>query len=197
MPVSAQGTVTRLLDAMNAGSKEAENELFDLIHAELRKAARGLMRRERPDHTLQPTELVNEAYLKLFPGKLRASNRAHFFAAAANAMRQVLVDHARKREAPKHGGHLERVPFDAVLDWIRDERQVEMLDLEEALQELEQRSVRQHQVVILRFFGGLTNREIADHLGCSESTIEKDWRIARAFLRVKLMTANDGKEASF
>lgn len=188
MTADLQGEVTELLAALDAGSEEAKDRLFNLVYEELHRVASGLMRGEREAHTLQPTALVNEAYLKLFPPgrKLRAGNRAHFFAAAAHAMRQVLVDHARKRNAEKHGGNQRRVPFDAVLDWLKITQPVEMLNFDEALKTLGRRSKRQHEVVMLRFFGGLNYEEIATHLKVSVSTVEKDWQVARAFLYVEL-----------
>ncbi len=184
MVENPQGEVTELLAAMNAGNKEAKTKLFDLVYQELLNIAGGKMRWEREEHTLQPTALVHEAYLKLFPeGKgLAAGNRPEFFAAAVNAMRQVLVDHARKRNAEKHGGNLRRVPFDDVLDELRMVQRVEMLDLDEALSLLEQRSTRQHEVVMLRFFSDLKYEEIAGYLKVSVSTVEKDWHVARAWL---------------
>ena len=178
------GEVTKLLAAMDAGSEEAKTRLFNLVYEELHSVASGLMRWEREDHTLQPTALVHEAYLKLFPAEreLRAGNRVQFFAAAANAMRQVLVDHARKRNAEKRDGNWHRVPFDDVLDGLKITQQVEMLDLDEALKTLERRNRRQHEVVMLRFFGGLKYEESAAYLKVSVSTVEKDWQIARAWL---------------
>ena len=186
MAAAPPGEVTTLLAAIDAGSEEAKAKLFTLVYQELHRVAGGLMRPERPDHTLQPTALVHEAYFKLFgEQKLRASNRGHFFAAAANAMRQVLVDHARKRKAKKRPDGLSRVPLDDVLDWL-ESTQVEMLDLDEALKALERRSTRQHEVVVLRFFGGLKNKEIATYLNVSLATVEKDWQVARAWLYAEL-----------
>lgn len=184
MAAEPQGEVTKLLAAMDAGSEEAKTRLFNLVYEELHRVASGMMRWEREDHTLQPTALVHEAYLKLFPEgrELRASNRAQFFSAAANAMRQVLVDHARKRNAEKRGGNLRRIPFDDVLDRLKITQQVEILDLDEALKALERRSRRQHEVVMLRFFSDLNYEEIAAYLKVSVSTVEKDWQIARAWL---------------
>ena len=179
-----RGDVTRLLAEIDGGSEETREELFSLVYDELHRVASGLMRRERADHTLQPTALVHEAYVRLFPtvDDLMPANRTHFFGAAANAMRQVLVDHARQRNAEKRGGNLRRVPLDAVLDWLKTTPQLEMLELDEALTTLERQSTRQHEVVMLRFFGGLRCEEIATHLEISVSTVEKDWQVARAWL---------------
>ena len=187
-----QGEVTKLLAAYAAGSQEAKNRLFELVYEELRGIANGLMRWEREDHTLQPTALVNKAYLKLFAGReLKADNRAYFFAAAANAMRQMLVDHARKRRAKIHGGELRRAPLDDVLDSLESTQRVDMVDLHEALEQLERFGKRQHEAIMLRFFGGLTYEEVAEHLNVSVSTVEKDWKMARAWLHGKLRGRNN------
>jgi RNA polymerase sigma-70 factor (ECF subfamily) len=192
MAGDTQGEVTKLLVAIGAGSEETKNRLFELVYEELHRIANGLMGREREDHTLQPTALVNEAYLKLFAGKeLKVGNRAYFFAAAANAMRQVLVDHAIKRKAKIHGGDLHRVPIDAVLDWLENTQQVDMLALHEALERLEEFGKRQHEAIMLRFFGGLTYEEVAEHLNVSVSTVEKDWQPARAWLHGQLRGRNN------
>ena len=183
MATEPPGKVTELLGAISDGSEDAKNRLFEVVYEELRRVATGLMHRERQDHTLQPTALVHEAYLKLFAKtELKAANRAHFFAAAANAMRQVLVDHARIHNAEIHGGKLRRTPFDVVLNWLERTQQLDMLDFDEALKTLEARSTRQHKVVMLRFFGGLTCEETASNLKVSVSTVEKDWQVARAWL---------------
>ncbi len=192
MAGDTQGEVTKLLPDIAAGSREAKNQLFELVYEELRGIANGLMRWEREDHTLQPTALVNEAYLKLCAGtELKADNRAYFFAAAANAMRQVLVDRAWKRKAEVHGGKLRRVPFDPVLDWLESTQQVDVLALHEALERLEGLGKRQHEVIMLRFFGGLKDEEVAEHLKVSVSTVEKDWKMARAWLHGQLRGRNN------
>ena len=137
MAADAQGEVTKLLAEVHEGSQEAGEKLFEVVYEELHGVASALMRRERQDHTLQPTALVHEAYLKLFARReLKPTNRAYFFAAAANAMRQVLVDHARKHNAEIHGGKLLRAPFDVVLSWLERTQQVGILDLDDALSTL-------------------------------------------------------------
>jgi RNA polymerase sigma factor (TIGR02999 family) len=192
MAGDSQGELTQLLGACKAGSQDANNRLFELVCKELRGIAAGLMWREREDHTLQPTALVNEAYLKLFAGtELKAANRAYFFAAAANAMRQVLVDHAKKRKAEVHGGKLCRVALDPVLDWLESTQQVDVLALHEALERLERFGKRQHEVIMLRFFGGLKYEDVAEHLNVSVSTIEKDWKMARSWLHGQLRGRNN------
>ena len=188
MAGDTQGEVTKLLPDIAAGSREAKNQLFELVYDELRGMARAKMAREPEDHTLQPTALVNEVYMKLFADRnLKAPNRAYFFAAAAEAMRQVLVDHARKRRAEIHGGNLRRTPIDAVLDALTTSQQVDMLALHEALERLEGFGKRQYEAMMLRFFGGLKNEEVAEHLKVSVSTVEKDWKIARAWLHGQLL----------
>jgi RNA polymerase sigma-70 factor, ECF subfamily len=180
--------VTTVLEQLRAGNREARQQLVALVYEELRQMAAGLMRRERPDHTLQPTALVNEAFVRLFNSDALqlAHNRAYFFGAAAQAMRQILVDHARQRAAAKRGGGQERVPLDDVLDQFEQQQRLDILDLEEALQELGRLNERHGQVVTLRFYGGLTVPEVAEQLGVSVGTVEGDFRKATAFLRGRL-----------
>jgi RNA polymerase sigma-70 factor (ECF subfamily) len=175
------GDITLLLAEIAAGNEAAKARLVDLVYRQLHKMARGLMRRERGHHSLQPTGLVHEAYIKLFVGKpLPALNRAYFFGAAANAMRQVLVDYARRMAARPEGA---REPLlDDVLDTIRSACHIEILDLDRALEALRRLHERQWEVVTLRFFGGLQWDEIATCLAVSTSTVEKDWQAARAWL---------------
>jgi RNA polymerase sigma-70 factor (ECF subfamily) len=181
--------VTTLLDAIRAGKAEAKSQLVELVYAELRKLASGLMRRERAGHTLQPTALVHEACLRLLtPDVLKvAQNRAHFFAAAARAMRHILVDHARQRAAGKRGGGQETRTLDEVLDHFA-ERNLDLVAVHDALTELATLNERQSQVVELRFFGGYTVEEVAEHLQVSITTVERDFRKACAFLRTRLVT---------
>jgi RNA polymerase sigma factor (TIGR02999 family) len=176
-----QGQITLLLGAIAAGSEAAKEQLIGLVYDKLRKMAGAIMPGERPNHTLQPTALVHEAYFKLFVGKpLQAVNRAYFFGAAANAMRQILIDYARRRGARPEG---ERVPLlDEILDTIKSTCRLDMLDLNHALEELQRMHARQCEVVTLRFFGGLQWSEIATCLNVSTSTVEKDWQAARAWL---------------
>ena len=176
-----QEQITVLLAEIAAGNEAAKNRLIALVYDKLYTIARALMRRERSNHTLQPTALVHEAYFKLFLGKpLPALNRAYFFGAAANAMRQVLIDYARKIAARPEG---KREPLlDEILVSIKSAYRVEMLDLNNALEDLKRMNTRQWEVVTLRFFGGLPWAEIATCLNVSTSTVEKDWQAARAWL---------------
>lgn len=176
-----QGQITLLLGEIAAGSEAAKEQLIALVYDKLRKMAGAIMPWERSNHTLQPTALVHEAYFKLFVGKpLQAVNRAYFFGAAANAMRQILIDYARKNGRSPEG---KRVPLlDEILDSVRITCRVEILDLNKALEDLKRIHERQCEVVTLRFFGGLQWSEIATCLNVSSSTVEKDWQAARAWL---------------
>lgn len=170
--------VTRLLEAVDDGDEEALERLLPLVYDELRAIAARQLRRERPGHTLQPTALVHETYLKLVGGELPASSRAHFLALAARAMRQVLVDHARRRNADKRGGSENPATLTDGSASIELDP-VGVLALDRALGELEP---RQRKVVECRFFGGMEETEIARALGVSERTIRRDWVKARAWL---------------
>jgi RNA polymerase sigma factor (TIGR02999 family) len=187
MTPDLQPEVTTLLDRIRAGQTDARNQLVELLYGELRRLAGGLMRQERSGHTLQPTALVHEALLRLLsPAALAtARNRAHFLAAAARAMRQVLVDHARQRAADKRGGGQQPLPLDEALDYFARQN-LDVLAVHEALTELAALHERQAQIVDLRFFGGYTVEEIADLLQVSVSTVEGDFRKATAFLRSRL-----------
>ena len=172
------GEVTRLLHAAREGDSSALAQLVPLVYEDLRRIARRHLAREFGDRTLNATALVHEAYLKLGPGALAAGDRAHFLAIAARAMRRVLVDHARDRNAAKRGGGWERTTLtDGAWSGAFDPNG--MLALEEALGELEP---RQRQVVECRFFGGMEEHEIALALGVSERTVHRDWVKARAWL---------------
>jgi RNA polymerase sigma factor (TIGR02999 family) len=187
MADDAREDLTLLLAEARSGDSEARERLSRAVYGELRRLAGSLMRRERPDHTLQPSELVNEAMMRLFEGEVldRAADRRYLFAAAAQAMRQVLVDHARKRDAAKRGGGRRRVPLDGVLQFF-EERRLDVVALHEALDRLMALEERQGLVVSLRFFAGLSVPEVADILDVSVGTVEGDWRIARAWLRGQL-----------
>ncbi len=170
-----------LLADIAAGEQGAKERLIARVYTDLHRMARALMPRERSNHTLQPTALVNEAYMKLFVGKpLPALSRAYFFGAAANAMKQVLVDHARRINA-RPEGRREELP-DEILVSVRSSDRINVLDLNTALEELQRMSTRQCEVVTLRFFGGLQWDEIAAYLDVSKATVEKDWQAARAWL---------------
>ena len=187
MADNSQSEVTTVLADIRSGSADAKNRLVELVYEELRRLAYQVMRKERPDHTLQPTALVHEALLRLLGGETLCSapNRAYFFAAAAHAMRQVLVDHARRRAASKRGGDYERVTLDGVLGSL-EQQNMDVLALDTALDELATWHERQSKVVVLRFFGGLTMPQIAQQLEVAVGTVENDWRIAKAWLRGQL-----------
>ena len=165
---------------------ERPEELFGLVYNELRQVARAYMRRERVDHTLQATAVVNEAYLRLFDGQpLNWEIRKHVFCAVARTMRRILMDHARKRGAERHGGELRRIELDEQGPAIfRD--LPEFLALGEALDRLAQLNSRQAQVVELHSFAGLTEEEIAEILSVSVKTVKNDWRFAKAWLRTEM-----------
>jgi RNA polymerase sigma factor (TIGR02999 family) len=176
-----------ILSEVRAGSPDARDRLVRAIYGELRRMAGGLMRHERPGHTLQPSALVHEALLRLLSGETLADvpNRRYLFAAAAQAMRQVLVDHARRRNARKRDGNRVRVPLDQVLAGF-EEQGLDVIALHEALERLAQGHPRRAQVVDLRFFGGLSVPEVAEALEVSDTTVESDWRFARAWLKGEL-----------
>ncbi len=166
------------------GDAEAPGRLMPLVYDELRRLARGYLQRERSDHTLQPTSLVHEAYLRLVDQTVTSyQNRNHFFGIAAQVMRRILVDHARRRRAGKRGGGEVALQFDDVEMSPRQTRDVDLIALDDALQDLARLDARQSQVVELRFFGGLTNEEIAQSLEISPRTVKREWRMARAWLR--------------
>ncbi len=177
--------LTGILHQISSGDgnrKIASDILYQSVHSELRRIASHLMRRERQNHTLQPTALVHEAYLKLVDQTVTSWNdRAHFFGVAARAMRQILVDHARKHNAGKRGGQWRRVTLDEELA-DPAELSIEILALHDALDKLAQEDTRMAQVVELRIFGGLLAREVAHVLGVSKRTVDSDWKIARMWL---------------
>jgi RNA polymerase sigma-70 factor, ECF subfamily len=183
----APGDLTAMLSEIRAGRPDAKDRLFRAIYGELLRTARGLMRRERSDHTLQASALVHEAVLRLLSREALTEipDRRRLYSAAAQAMRQVLVDHARRRNAGKREGHLARVPLDQVLASF-DERGLDIIDLRHALDRLAEAYPRQAEVVTLRFFGGLSIPEVVATLEVSDTTVETDWRFARAWLRGRL-----------
>ena len=175
--------VTHLLDAAAAGDRRAAADLLPLVYDELRKLAAVRMAAESPDHTLQPTALVHEAYLRLVGGtdQRRWDNRGHFFAAAATAMRRMLAEAARRKHGPEHGGHLLRHDLDPEYPAGPD-RSARLLELDEALDRLATVEPRAAEVVKLRYFAGLTVAEAAAALGISPRTADNDWAYARAWL---------------
>ena len=180
------GDVTHLLRQWSNGQQQAFDRLLPQIHDELRKLAASYLRRERPDHTLQPTALVNEAFLKLVDQRaVKWQNRAHFFGIAAQAMRRILVDHARAHAASKRGGAMRRVPLDEAIALGRV-GDVDLLALDEALTRLGAMDPQQSRIVELRFFGGLTMEETAEVMHISPATIGREWRMAKAWLSAEL-----------
>jgi RNA polymerase sigma-70 factor, ECF subfamily len=178
--------ITALLGAFRDGKPAAEARLMELTYRELRKIARGLMRRERSTRTLQTTDLLHEAYLRLVDhAAIPWRDRAHFFQVAAHLMRQILVDHARKRHASKRGGGAAEISLDRALD-IAEAQSADLLALEEALSRLEALNDRQCQVVEMRFFAGMSEDEIAGVLNVSARTVNREWRMARAWLYQEL-----------
>jgi RNA polymerase sigma factor (TIGR02999 family) len=187
MDAEARQNIEELLAEIRGGNEQARRSLLTLVYADLRKIAGDLFVGERDAHTLQPTALVHEAYLKIFVGApLGVWDRAYFFAASARAMRQLLIDYARKRNALKRPDHLQRAPLDDVLDAFESTHHVSIFDLDHALEELKAANERHYEVVVLRFFGGLGWKEIAQNVGASVSTVEKDWQACRAWLYRRL-----------
>lgn len=175
-------TVTQLLAHWSQGDEKARDALIPLVYDELRRLAASYLRRERRDHTLQATALVNEAYLRLAADEdLHWENRNHFFGVAAEVMRRVLVDHARKHQAVKRGGELNRVPLTEALA-MSQQRPSQLLALDESLARLSALDPQQGRIVELRVFGGLTVEEVGSLLGISEATVKRDWSVAKAWL---------------
>jgi RNA polymerase sigma factor (TIGR02999 family) len=186
--------VTALLVAWGEGDQTALDQLIPLVHAELRRIAARYMAGEKAGHTLQPTALVNEVYLRLVDvERVRWQNRAHFFAVAARLMRRVLVDFARSRRYRKRGGGIEHVAFDegAIVDVGRGH---DLLALDDALDELARVDPRQSQIVVMRFFAGLTVEEIASVMDVSPATVMRDWKLAKSWLLRELDRSNRGNE---
>jgi RNA polymerase sigma-70 factor, ECF subfamily len=178
---SDDGEVTQLLKAMTSGDPTAADRLLPLVYSELHRLAASYMRRERQDHTLQPTALINEAYLRLAGDGVDWRNREHFIGVAANVMRRVLVDHARAHNAEMRGGGLRRVELEESVA-ISVERAEEILSLDEALVRLTEVNPRQAKVVELRYFGGLSIEQIAAVLAIAPRSVKRDWALARIWL---------------
>jgi RNA polymerase sigma factor (TIGR02999 family) len=175
------GTITEILNRARLGDRDAASELLPLVYRELRQIASGYLTAERANHTLQPTALVHEAYIRLIGRNGDWKNRAHFLAASATAMRRVLVDHARGRRAAKRGGGATLVSLNSGMgDIIRQD--VQVLELNELLEQLANLSERMAKIVELRFFAGMTIPEAAEALGVSTTVVDDDWAMARAWL---------------
>jgi RNA polymerase sigma factor (TIGR02999 family) len=184
---SPQGEVTRLLLAWKQGDREALEKLIPLVYSDLHRMARRHLGRERPGHSLQPTAIVNELYLRLVGGespKTDWQNRAHFFAAAARSMRRILVDHARARMAKKRGGQGAACLLDTTV--MVEPRSVDVIAVDDALEKLAALDPEQARVVELRFFAGLTEEETADALEISSRTVHRKWLSAKAYLHREL-----------
>ncbi|HEX7330048.1 MAG TPA: sigma-70 family RNA polymerase sigma factor [Pyrinomonadaceae bacterium] len=186
MKSPARHQITELLAEWREGNQSALDELYPLVYDELHRLARRYMSRERKDHTLQTTALINEAYVRLVDQKnVNWANRSHFFAISAQIMRRILIDHARRYAYAKRGGGAQQVSLEEVAA-LAPEQGRELMRLDEALKSLAERDPRRSQVVELRYFGGLNNEEIAGVLHVSENTVMRDWNMARAWLYQQL-----------
>lgn len=188
MPTEIQTEITQLLGRVEAGDDSARDQLLVAAYDELHAQAERLMQGERREHTLQPTALVHEAALRMLDAAslARIQNRKHFYWAMSRAMRQVLVDHARARGAQRRGGEYKRVPLDYALKQLEETGEVDLIALDDVLTRLDALNARMHNIVMLRFFGGLEVSEVAQQLDVSESTVKKDWQFARAWLKTQL-----------
>ncbi len=184
---TSPGDITQLLLDLRRGNPDAEAKLVPLVFRELHRLAAHYMKQERPGHTLQPTALVNEAWMRLVAWReANWQDRAHFFGVAARLMRQILVEYARAQNAGKRGASVQKLPLDGALEFS-PERSNELIALDGALERLAQLDARQSRIVELRFFGGLSVEDTAEALGTSPRTVKREWRSARAWLRGELM----------
>ena len=190
---SDQTGITQLLIAWSDGEREALEQLVPLVYDDLRRLAAGYMGRETPGHALQPTALVHEAYVRLVDQRrVQWRNRAHFFGVAANMMRRILVDDARKRRAEKRGGAAERITLTGDDIAAPEQHGVDVLALHESLERLAAFDPQQERIVELRYFGGLTIEEAAEVIGVSPATVVREWTIAKAWLRADMSGARSG-----
>ena len=180
-PWQPQEDVTQLLRELSGGDRAALDKLLPLVYKELRHLAQGYLRRERSDHTLQPTALVHEAYLRLVDQNVAWQNRAHFFGVAAETMRRILIDHARSHQARKRGSGDIKLSLDEGIN-ISDERARDLIALDDALKALARLDPQKSRIVELRFFGGLSIEETAEVLGVGTATVIRQWRTAKAWL---------------
>ncbi|MFN8571722.1 MAG: sigma-70 family RNA polymerase sigma factor [Gemmatimonadaceae bacterium] len=181
------GNVTEWLSRLRAGDEGALEHLLPLVYDELKRIARAQLRREDTGHTLSPTALVHEAYFRLADREhLAPEDRRHFLSIAAQAMRRVLIEHARARRRDKRGGGARPVPLDEAAEWLTDSAADELVSLDEALERLTAVNQRASDVVQYRFFGGLSLDETADLMGISKKTVQRDWLLARAWLRKEM-----------
>lgn len=190
--VSSPGAITRLLRRASSGHRGSFDELIPLVYDELRRLARTHLHAERQGHSLRPTDLVHETYLRMVvQAEAQPRDRAHFFALASQAMRRILVDHARRHAAAKRPGVHGKLQLDDAAE-LADEPNVAVLEMEEALNRLAELDERQAKVVELRYFGGMTVEEVALVLGVSEATVARSWRAARAWLHRELSRGHSG-----
>lgn len=190
MSQTSSQDLTQMLIQLSQGKSQVVDDILPLIYDELRSLASNYLRRERSDHTLQPTALVHEAYIKLIDQtQVKWQNRAHFFGIAANIMRRILVDYARKHHADKRGGDAEKLPLEEEILIVSEGKSAELLALDEALENLAKIDPQKSKIVELRYFGGLSVEETAEVLGVSEITVKRHWRMAKAWLYGQL--AND------
>ena len=191
---SVANDVTRLLGELRSGNEDAVAKLVPLLYRELRRMAGAYLSSERRDHTLQPTALVHEAYLRLVDQRnVQWQNRQHFFGVAAQVMRRILVDHARGHEAVKRGGAVAKVSLEEVAV-VSKERSAELLALDEALTRLAAFDPQQARIIELRFFGGLTVEEAAEVLSISPATVKRDWNMAKAWLTREVRKESSGED---
>lgn len=182
METSGQKNISLILKDWSSGNRDAVDELMPVIYDELKKIAAQYLRKERREHTLQPTELAHEAYLKLIDiSNVNWQDRAHFFAVSAQVIRHILVDHARAKATDKRGGAAERIVLDEAISFS-EEQDTDLLALDEALKNLATFDEQQSKIVELRFFGGLTIEETAEVLKISPATIKREWTLAKAWL---------------
>lgn len=180
--------ITGLLIQLSEGNENAVNEVFPLIYDELRSLANNYLRRERSNHTLQPTALVHEAYLKLVDHRrMNWQNRAHFIGMAATMMRQILIDHARKHRAGKRGGAEENLPLEESIVIVAGQKSMDLVALDDALKELANFDEFKSRLVELRYFGGLSVDETAEVLNVSDVTVKRHWRMAKAWLAERVL----------
>ncbi|HKX84754.1 MAG TPA: sigma-70 family RNA polymerase sigma factor [Pyrinomonadaceae bacterium] len=183
----APSEITKMLIELTDGNQDVVNQILPHIYDELRRLAGSYLRRERSEHTLQPTALVHEAYMKLIDQKrVRWQNRAHFFGIAAQVMRRILLDHARKHQAEKRGGEVDKLPIEEEILVVSHDKSAELIALDDALAELAKLDPQKARVVELRYFGGLSIEETAEVTGVSVPTVNRQWRMAKAWLYSQL-----------
>ena len=197
MDEPANGEITELLLALSGGESSALDKLIPLVYAELRRLAHRYMWHERADHTLQTSELINEAYLRLVDGgRVNWQDRAHFLAVAAQAMRRVLVEYARSRGSQRRGAGVRRLPLSAALN-VHMRQSPDLIKLDGALTALAEEHPRRAQVIELRFFGGLSVEETAAVLVVSKDTVLRDWRLARVWLHRTMSQARSSERGAY